>query len=193
MQPYLVLVEGSDDQAIVAGLIRFESIEGFHIHNMIGKDEWTRKLRGICRSRGFGRVHGLGLVRDADSDGASQFQSCRTSLEVAKLPVPTATSVLEAGRPAVAIFIVPETTRVGAIEEVCLPSFDAARMGCVDGYFSCLPGAVATKPKASVQTYLAGLQPSCRDLKVAVREGLIDFSHATFDGLREFLHELRSA
>jgi hypothetical protein len=191
--PRLVLVEGSDDQAIIAALIRQESLDGFHVHNMVGKDKWSGRLLAICRVAGFGKVLGLGLVRDADDDAQGTLASCKTTLARARLPVPDMAGQLAEGRPSVAVAIVPTSDGIGAIEEVCLPSFDEGRMACVDNYFACLATTGQIRTKARVQVYLAGESPQCRDLKVAANSGVLNLAHGTFDGLREFLHELRSA
>jgi len=189
----VILVEGSDDQAVIAGLIRSESLDEFHIHNMIGKDKWTGKLKAICRVPGFGKVTAVGLVRDADKDGGATWQSCMGSLSAARLPTPGTPDLLEPGRPSIAVSIVPSRSDMGAIEEVCIPAFDQRQMACVNGYFSCVDPSAIPSSKAAVQAYLAGLQPVCKDLSVAIRNGLLDFSHQSFDGLRTFLHELDSA
>jgi hypothetical protein len=192
-QPRVVLVEGSDDQAIIAALIEHESMQDFHIHNMIGKSKWAGKLRAICRVRGFGKVVGLGLVRDADTNGQAEWDSCRSALTAARLPLPSTPVQLQPGRPSVAVVIVPALERIGAIEELCLPSFEPARLTCVDNYFRCLPTSPSTSSKAIVQTYLAGLQPARTNLADAARHGALDLAHPTFDSLREFLHEINSA
>jgi hypothetical protein len=192
-QPRVVLVEGSDDQAIILGLLRHESLDDFHIHNMIGKDSWTGKLKAICRVRGFGRVAALGLVRDADSNGQAAWDSCRSTLNAAHLPIPGTPGLLQPGRPSVAVAIVPEVDDTGAIEKLCLPSFASTNMACLASYFNCLGYSSDPPHKAIVQAYLAGLTPSCKDLSVAVRGGALDFAHQTFDHLRTFLRELHSA
>jgi len=189
----LVLVEGSEDQALIVALIRHESLQDFHVHNMIGKDGWNGKLRAICRVRGFGKVVSLGLVRDADSNGRAAWDSCRSALVAARLPLPSAPGQLQPGRPSVAIAIIPGIDSVGAIEELCLPSFQQDRLACVDSYFRCLTDASGVSSKAIVQTYLAGLRPACRDLTIAARHHAIDLAHPAFDPLKTFLYEMSNA
>jgi hypothetical protein len=190
---HLVLVEGSEDQALVVALIRHESLQDFHVHNMIGKDGWNGKLKAICRVRGFGKVASLGLVRDADSNGRAAWDSCRSTLSAAGLPLPTAPGQLQSGRPSVAIAIIPGIEATGAVEELCLPSFEQGHLACVDSYFRCLTVAPGASSKAIVQTYLAGLQPPCRDLTVAARNQALDLAHPAFDSLKEFLYEMSNA
>jgi len=192
-QQHVILVEGSDDQAIIVALLRHESLDEFHIHNMIGKDSWTGKLRAICRVRGFGRVMALGLVRDADSNGQAAWDSCRSTLTAARLPVPRAPGLIQSGKPSVAVAIVPNPSLTGAIEDVCLPSFEQTNMACVENYFNCLDHSADRTGKAAVQAYLAGLQPSYKDLTAAARDGALNLAHHAFDDLRMFLHELDSA
>lgn len=192
-QPHVVLVEGSEDQALTGALIEHESLQGFHVHNMIGKDSWNGKLRAIVRVRGFGKVVSLGLVRDADANGQSAWTSCRSALTAARLQLPSVPGQLQSGRPSIAVAIIPSLDSVGAIEELCMPSFRPERMVCVDNYFRCLAGSPSPSSKAVVQTYLAGLQPSRRDLTVASRHGALDLAHPTFNPLREFLYELSNA
>jgi uncharacterized protein DUF3226 len=191
-EPHVVLVEGKEDQALVAALIDHEGLQGFHVHDMIGKDGWTGKLRAICRVRGFGKVVSLGLVRDADTNGQTAWTSCRTSIAAARLPLPSLPGQLQPGRPSVAVAIIPGVDSTGALEELCLPSFQPERMTCVDGYFQCLASPSASS-KAIVQTYLAGLQPSRRDLAVAARHRALDLTHPTFNSLRQLLQEMNSA
>jgi hypothetical protein len=189
----LVLVEGSGDQAIVAAMIKHESLDGFHVHNMIGKGGWSAKIKAICLNDGFDDVTSLGLLRDADTNGQSQFDSCVSALTNAGLHAPTKTGELADGRPAVAIEIVPSIDRPGAVEELCLPSFDTTILNCVDAYFQCVgSGSTLVRAKPRVQTYLAGLKPHYTDLNVAARSGGLDLSHGTFDGLRAFLQRLHS-
>jgi hypothetical protein len=189
----LVLVEGNTDQAIVAAMIDHESLDGFQVHNMYGKPKWGAKIKAICRVSGFGRVASLGLLRDADANGGAEFDSCVSALATAGLPRPSTTGELTAGRPAVAIEIVPSIDRTGAVEELCLPSFNPRRLECVHAYFQCLRGVKAEYAvKAQVQAYLAGMEPHCTDLKVAVDRGVLDLSHEAFAGLRSFLQELHS-
>lgn len=193
-QPHMVLVEGTVDQAIVLAMIKHESLDDFHVHNMKGKDNWRGKIKAIARATGFRRVvTSLGLLRDADTNGQNQFQSCASALTAAGLPTPTRPGELAEGRPAVAIEIVPSIDSTGAVEELCLPSFNIGRRECADRYFECLGGVGAQyETKAYVQAYLAGFRPHHNDLRVAADRDALDLRHETFDGLRRFLRELHS-
>jgi hypothetical protein len=43
--PRLILVEGADDQAVLARLIKHENLAGFSIFNMSGNTAWTTRIQ----------------------------------------------------------------------------------------------------------------------------------------------------
>jgi hypothetical protein len=193
----LVLVEGSDDQAVLAAIVKHEGFDGFQIHNMGGKSSWTKRLRAVVIDEGFKEnVRALGLVRDADNDATACWQSCKASLDAAGLVSPAQPGDMGSGDPATCVAIVPSASGVGAIEEVCLASFPVNQMACVSSYFECIgsdKGPANRASKALVQVYLASLDPMARSLAIAARERLLDVAHDAFDELRGFLRSLHSA
>jgi hypothetical protein len=195
-QERLVLVEGSDDQAVMAAIVEHEGLEGFQIHNMGGKSGWTTRLRAIVVDEGFKEnVRALGLVRDADKDAVACWQSCKAALDAADLVSASQAGEVAPGDPATCVAIVPSANGLGAIEELCLASFPADRMACVGSYFECVDngGPAERGSKALVQVYLASLDPLARSLTIAARERLLDVEHEAFDELRAFLHDLHDA
>jgi hypothetical protein len=196
-QERLVLVEGSDDQAVMAALVEHEGLDGFQIHNMGGKSGWTARLRAIVVDEGFKEnVHALGLVRDADNDAAACWQSCKAALDAADLAAASRAGKVAPGDPATCVAIVPSAGGLGAIEDVCLASFPADRMACVGSYFECIDSddePAQRVSKALVQVYLASLDPLARNLTIAARKRQLDVAHGAFDELRSFLYGLHSA
>jgi hypothetical protein len=193
-QECLVLVEGSDDQAVIAALVEHEGLEGFQIHNMGGKSSWTTRVRAIVVDPGFkDNVRALGLVRDADNDATASWQSCKAALEAADLVAPAQVGEVAPGEPATCVAIVPSADGIGAIEEVCLASLPADRMACIGSYFECIDGddgPAWRASKALVQAYLASLDPLARSLTIAARKRQLDVAHVAFDELRSFLYGL---
>jgi hypothetical protein len=191
---HLILVEGSDDRAVIANLIGHEGVPGdnFHIHNMVGNRGWPEALKGFMQTAGFEDVLSLGLIRDADTNPAGTWQSCRDALANAGLPVPSAPDQLQNGRPAVAVTLVPSSTGIGALEELCWMSFDPELCTCVDSYFQCTGNIEAVKKKEQVQVYLAGLRRPCPNLAIAADRRTLDFSNSAFDTLRNFVRMLAS-
>jgi len=178
--PSLILVEGIDDRSVAAGLIEHEGLEGFQVHDM--------------RDPSFeSNVKTLGLVRDADDNPARAWTSSLNALNTAGLSLPREPIVIAAGNPSIAVMIVPSHEDKGAIEELCMRSFDPNRIRCVGRYMECVNESREVATKAFVQAYLAGLNPLCRDLGIAAKKGTLDFSHEAFNGLRRFVRNLRDA
>jgi|HubBroStandDraft_5_1064220.scaffolds.fasta_scaffold180672_2 hypothetical protein len=195
-EPHLILVEGADDQALSALMIRHEGLENFRVHNMTGKTSWNRRIGVIAKQPDFQQnVTSLGLLRDADDDPGAAWDSCIGALKFCSLPTPREALELAAGTPNTAIMVVPSRTRRGAVEELCMDSFPEPRLACVDQYFGCLGenGVAPTHAKGRIQVYLAGLRDNPRDLVVACKKGLLDMGHPAFDELRGFIRALAVA
>ena len=90
--------------------------------------------------------------------------------------------------------IAPSMSSPGAIEDLCMASFDQARIACVQSYFACLgaAGHSQAQVKGYVQAYLAGLPTAPRDLKIAADRNTLDMASGAFDELRVFVHALAS-
>ncbi len=114
-------------------------------------------------------VRTLGLIKDADDNPAAAWQSCAATVRNCGLHVPDRPAALAAGDIGVAIMIAPSMSGTGAIEDLCMTSFDEARMACVRGYFTCLGAGDYTRVQAKghVQAYLAGLPGAPRNLAIA--------------------------
>ena len=96
--PHVILVEGADDQAVVASMIRYESLENFHVHDMRGNTSWGNRLETILRQPEFSiSVKTLGLIKDADDNPKAAWDSCIGILQRCMLPTPRATAVLASG------------------------------------------------------------------------------------------------
>ena len=138
-QPRAILVEGADDQAIVAALIRHEGLEDFQVHDMRGNKSWGQRLETIIRQPEFSvTVKALGLIKDADANPNAAFDSCVGVLRRYSLPEPRGAGELAHGAISVAVMIAPSVSRQGAIEDLCMDSFDEAHLACVRSYFACL-------------------------------------------------------
>jgi hypothetical protein len=194
-QPQVILVEGADDQAVVAAMIRHENLGNFHVHDMNGNTSWGRRLQAILRQPEFSvNIKALGLVKDADSNPNAAWDSCIGILRRHELPTPRTTASLAEGEISVAVMIVPSMSRHGAIEDLCMASFEETRLACVRGYFECLGAGspLQATAKGEVQAYLAGLPTAPRDLKVAADRGTLNMTSDAFDELRAFVRALSS-
>jgi uncharacterized protein DUF3226 len=195
-QPRLVLVEGSDDEALISGLVGHLGLSGFQCRNMKGKDAWPDKLRAIAADPTFrSNVLALGLVRDADQNPTGTWQSCKSAIEGAQMVAGSAPGVLGTGSPATCVAILPHYNNKGAIEELCLESFPPELVACVDSYFACVDTGQERQTrsnKAYVQAYLAGQIPLRRNLQIAAASGSFNFDHPAFSELSKFLVDIHS-
>lgn len=191
-QAKLLVVEGADDARLFNALLRHIGVSGIQVVDAGGKNNIRQTLRVIAQSPGFSAVSSIGVVRDADVNADSAFQSVRDALRAANLPSPDAPLSLAEGDIRVAVLIAPYGESSGAIEDVCLESVagDAA-MGCVQDYFSCLndngveqPGNM---PKAEAQAFLASRERPGLRLGEAASAGYWDFDHIAFEPFKTLL------
>ena len=158
----ILLVEGKDEVILFSELLVNQNLNSsVQVIEIKGKDQFGGRLRALRAFSGFDQVISIGVVRDADSNPTSAFQSVCSGLRNAKLPVPTTPMQSIAGPPQVTVMIVPNADTQGMIENVCLNSVsDDPAMACVEQYFHCLEAqlrALAENdiPKARVRAFLA--------------------------------------
>src|SRR5438874_1055806 len=87
----LLLCEGKTTLLVLGPLGRHFNIQGFQPIDFGGKDDFGNFLRDIKILPGFeSRVSTLAIVRDAETNVNSAFDSVRNELHAAGLPVPEA-------------------------------------------------------------------------------------------------------
>lgn len=188
-----LLVEGNDGRNFFDALCRHLDATEVQIQNFGGIDELAGFLRAFVRSPGFNTVERLGIVRDAETSASAAFQSVRSSLQNAELPVPSHPGALSAGVPTVGALILPEQG-AGMLETVLARSFAGTPVdACIDAFLTCAEagGATMTNPdKSRAFTYLAATPRPHVSVGVAAQRGLWDFDHEAFYSIRSFLREL---
>jgi len=200
-QTTLLLVEGRDDQALMARIARQLEAEGhqvnIQIRDMGGRDKWTTDLAQIRKNEFFQQnVTAIGLVQDADSDASAARQRCEQIFRQNQLPFPRRPQVIDAAGPLkTGIFIIPSLARVGAVEQLCLDSVqDTARASRSADFIDGLPEAgfppVEDRDKAVVQAYLSAKPKLKKALWMALRDGCFDMTHDAFNEVRDFLRAL---
>ena len=158
----LLLVEGADDRRLFGALAGDLGIDGIVVESYNGKPNLGNDLANRVRSPNFRSYSSIGIVRDADDDARSAFDSVIGSLRRANLPTPSAPNSSATQRNLrIAVLIIPPSERRGELEDMCLHSIeDTAEYACVDAYISCLetigrPISDNRLAKAKVHTYLA--------------------------------------
>ncbi len=162
----VLLVEGIDDARFFEAFLNWlGKTDAIQIAQVGGKPKFRPFLTGpLKRTNNFTRLSRLGLIRDADTDAGSAFQSLCGSLTDAELPVPaqawTWRSTHQGGLD-VSVAILPDMNSEGNLEALCLRSLKAEpEFSCIDDYVACVdrvsfPISAHDIPKAKIHTYLA--------------------------------------
>lgn len=159
-KPKVLLVEGRDEEFLFLALIKKLGLDDIDIRAFGGVAQFRSRVKTLPRISGYGTVRSIGVVRDADDDTESAFQSVCDSLLDAGLPQPDEPLQATGSDPRVSVMIVPTRARTGMLEDVCLASVaDDPAMLCVEEFFECLGRAQRRIPthlsKARVRTFLA--------------------------------------
>ena len=190
-----LLVEGNDQRNFFEELVGRLSLSAIQLQNYGGVNELREFLRVFAAMREFAKVGSIGIVRDAERKPAvSAFDSVRSSLKRANLPVPERAGGRNTGPPAVTVFILPDNESPGMLETLLHKSFaNTPEDRCVDAYIGCLRQAgisVVRPDKARVHAWLASRPNPHVSAGVAAQKGYWDFDHPVFDDLRAFLSGL---
>jgi hypothetical protein len=87
-QPACWSVEGREEELFFGALIKHLKLQNIQIMPIGGKEKLRKNLKALANSPGFSEVISLGVVRDADANPDSAFQSVRDALQAAGLPTP---------------------------------------------------------------------------------------------------------
>ena len=197
--PKLLLVEGIPDKALFVALLVHFGLTGVQVINYEGRTNLRSRLSAIKSSPDFvDMVTSMGIVRDADDNVTSAFESVRDALVAVDLPAPSQQLEPvqhEDKNPKVAILIVPPGHSSGAIEDVCLASVASnSATPCVDAYIQCIEQIVTHTPrnqaKAKVQVFLASRPRPGLLLGEAASRGDWVLDHKAFDPLKQLLRML---
>ena len=183
-KPFLLFVEGKDDEAVIGLLLRHLGVECVQIFNAKGKDRIRDVVNAFVVSPGFDdMVQGVAILRDADADPAGALRSCQDSLkEISKRT---------------GVFLLPGDGP-GVLEDLCLRTLQGrTELECVDRYLECLGAngiALRKAPKFRMRALLTAVDDGkSRDTEWAAVQGLLDPAHAAFGPLREFLLDFTRA
>lgn len=193
-QPYVLVVEGRDEVLFFEALLARCGIGGFQVLPANGKDNIRPVLQAVVRSPGFARlVSAVGVVRDADDDGAAAFRSVCGALSAAGLACPSKHCEVVGAEPRVSALIMPDGVE-GELETLCMRSVSGDPASpCVDSYFECprTAGLHPRKPaKAWVQAYLASRPREGMRLGEAAQAGYWPWDTGAFAEVEAFLREL---
>ena len=191
-----LIVEGRAAEVFFKALLRRIDVNGVQVQDFGGKDELRGYLKGLRNISGFlNQVISLGIVRDAEENAESAFQSVRNALEAANLSVPVKPIEPAGCNPIVSVFILPDGKTPGMLETICLRSVENdPAMECVEQYFKCIEQRMSSlpknMPKAQVQTFLASRPRPGLLLGQAAHRGYWPWDSPVFNNVKQFLQTL---
>ncbi len=112
--PKLLIVEGRDAEVFLGALLGHVQARGVQVQDFGGTSELAGFLKALRNTSGLStRVSSLGVIRDAETDAQAAFQSVRSALAAARLPVPSVPNRPTGDNPRVSVFILPDNTSPG--------------------------------------------------------------------------------
>lgn len=197
---HVLIVEGQDENQCFLALLKDKDVQldnEIQILSIGGKTKIHTYLPALVITPGFKQVKAVGIIRDADTNFTTAFESVCSAVKKSGLPLPAAPQLFqsEANKPRVGIMILPGTNRTGALEDLILDSLEHDRfLSCVETFASCIKKQKVKGPKVlsktKVRAYLAALPDSDVSLGIAAQKGRINWEHTAFDELKHFLKEL---
>ena len=193
-EPVQLLVEGNDQRNFFEALVAHLSLSGVQVQDFGGIHELRGFLGAFVNAPGFSaRVRSMGIVRDAETSGASAFQSVLGSLRKAGLPQPSRPGESAGANPAVTVLILQGPDGEGMLETLLCSTFENSPVAaCIDDFFACagLLGSVQVSPKARARAFLATRRRPELSVGVAAKSGYWDLGHDALVGVRGFLASL---
>jgi hypothetical protein len=196
---FLLLVEGKDEIEFFNALFKYMNIDGVQIHEVEGKNNFSKNIKQIKDSPddGFSIVTNLGIIRDADDNAKAAFDSICYHLNQNKIAPPKNIGIVEnIDKRKIGIFIMPNNKDNGMLETLCLESIEST---CcykeMNIYIECLQNLYKNNKsfnvdKAKSQVYLASKIPMKNRLGLGAEAGHWNFNHSAFIKIKTFLKEL---
>jgi hypothetical protein len=191
-----ILVEGNDAKCFMYPFLEYCKIDYIQIHDFGGISDLTSFLQAFILMPGFDKVKSIGIIRDAELNATSAFQSVCSSLSSVKLPVPAKPGKkISNGKITVNTFILPNNQDPGMLESLVNsaiqnePVFD-----CIQKYLTCITEKMNNEPtpkdKTILRSYLAS-KPNISPLTgFAARSGYLNFHNQNYNYFKEFLFSL---
>ena len=192
-KPKQLLVEGQDEERFFDALLNHLKIDDIEVKNYGGKHKLKSYLDVFVNVSSFDQVQSIGIVRDADDNAASAFQSVQDSLSKVNLAVSKEVlAPADDSLPKVTVFIMPGHAKSGALEDLCLSALkDDPATPCVAEFMQCVKQSVLKVPhneaKARMHVFLASRKDPELRIGEAAQRGYLPWSNAAFTQLIEFV------
>lgn len=204
-----LLVEGQDEVKFFEALLKHLNLKGIQIYEVGGKDNLHKKFPAFLRDPHIYQVTAYAIIRDADANRASAFESIKRLLQSQGQPCPATwndfavTDSLKVG-----IFIMPGNAETGMLESLCLQTIaNHPIMPCVESFMQCLEDNLERKltdepkdrgkayypkneEKARMHIFLSARHEVTTSIGLAAQRGYWSFDHEALADLRSFLQQL---
>jgi hypothetical protein len=205
----LLLVEGIDEIYFFEALLEHIGNADTQVLQVGGKDKFKIEFPTLLQSPNFDSVTSYAIVRDADRNIDSAYQSIRNLLEKYAQPIPNGHNQFrEEGGRKTGIFIMPGNAKEGMLENLCLDTvINHPVYLCVNTYIDCLNRNLERVEsdesydpnkfyfprnihKAKLHAYLAGMEKFIPSLGIATKKGYFDLDSEILNDIKDFLNTL---
>ncbi|MFC2155570.1 DUF3226 domain-containing protein [Acidobacteriota bacterium] len=195
-EPILLVVEGKDEVNFFEALLREIGMnENVDVRETEGKDKFKELMPAFTITTGFNLIEKIAVIRDADNNSNDAFKSVIDVLKKNGLKPPKKPGEFSRGIPSVGVFIMPDNTSTGMLEDLCLDTvMDHPAMKCVDTFIDCvrdLKEPPKNISKSKVQAYLAAKPEIKNSLGVGAQKGYWDLKSKNLRPLISFLEQLK--
>lgn len=192
----LLVVEGKDGINFSKKLLEYIGIlDSVDIRCSEGKDNFKNLMPGFMFATGFKNIEKIAVIRDADENADDAFKSITGVLEKTGLQSPKRPGEFSSSSPSVGVFIMPDNSSEGMLEDLCLESVkNHEAMRCVDDFIACTQTLKETPKnisKAKVQVFLAAKPGITYSLGLAAQKGYWNFNSEKLQPLIKFLKQLK--
>jgi hypothetical protein len=192
----LLVVEGKDDINFSEKLLEYIGIlDSVDIRSSEGKDNLKNLMPAFKFTTGFKNIEKIAVLWDADKNARDAFKQVTDVLKKIGLPSPKKPGEFSSGSPSVGIFIMPDNSSNGMLEDLCLESVkDHEAMKCVDNFIACtqeLKEQPDNISKAKVQVFLASRSKIANSIGRAAQKGYWNFNSEKLQPLINFLKQLK--
>lgn len=188
----LLVVEGNDDVNFFEKILINEGISNFQIEPLGGIPKFYKELKVLKSLPGFSSLDKFAIIRDADNNAGSSFQSIVDTLKEINLEPPNTINTFSNGKPNVGIFIICKpNSNSGMLEDLCLETVkNTPAMKCVEIFLECVL-KLKTPPKnvskSMCQAYRAAMPESVPHTGLAAKKGYFNLDSSKLDELKNFL------
>ena len=200
----LLLVEGNDEYWFCIQLLQFLQLnqkpDNFDIQviDIEGKDNFAPSLELLTKHPDFSSVRTIGFIRDAEENLAqSSYNSICSAVKnyINEFPIPSIGKMKTENGFSCGIFIMPDNKGSGMLENLCIESVKPQPLyRKVESYVNEARQLLSesdkkkhNKPKAMVQTYLAGQPLIVNTLANAAKKNVWDFANPAFTDIVNFV------